>query len=80
MVVTEDTEIAEEDRTEKGDQETEELVEEPVRTQRDLHNIKPVTKMAAEAMEVQNAPGTEDDGVEEEPGPIQANDGEPLDD
>ena len=75
VVVTEDTEIAEEDRTEKGDQETEELVEEPVRTQRDLHNIKPVTKMAAEAMEVQNAPGTEDDGVEEEPAmqPMMAN-------
>lgn len=67
VVVTEDTEIAEEDRTEKGDQETEELVEEPVRPQKDLHNIKPVTKMAAEAMEVQNTPGTEDDGVEEEP-------------
>lgn len=75
VVVTEDTEIAEEDRTEKGDQETEELVEEPVRTQRDLHNIKPVTKMAAEAMEVQNAPGTEEDGVEEEPAmqPMMAN-------
>ena len=75
VVVIEDTEIAEEDRTEKGDQETEELVEEPVRTQRDLHNIKPVTKMAAEAMEVQNAPGTEDDGVEEEPAmqPMMAN-------
>ena len=75
VVVTEDTEIAEEDRTEKGGQETEELVEEPVRTQRDLHNIKPVTKMAAEAMEVQNAPGTEDDGVEEEPAmqPMMAN-------
>ena len=75
VVVTEDTEIAEEDRTEKGDQETEELMEEPVRTQRDLHNIKPVTKMAAEAMEVQNAPGTEEDGVEEEPAmqPMMAN-------
>lgn len=75
VVVTEDTEIAEEDQTEKGDQETEELVEEPVRPQKDLHNIKPVTKMAAEAMEVQNTPGTEDDGVEEEPGmqPMMAN-------
>ena len=75
VVVTEDTEIAEEDRTEKGDQETEEFMEEPVRTQRDLHNIKPVTKMAAEAMEVQNAPGTEEDGVEEEPAmqPMMAN-------
>ena len=75
VVVTEDTEIAEEDRTEKGDQETEELVEEPVRPQKDLHNIKPVTKMAAEAMEVQNTPGNEDDGVEEEPGmqPMMAN-------
>lgn len=75
VVVTEDTEIAEEDRTEKGDQETEGLVEEPVRSQRDLHNIKPVTKMAAEAMEVQNVPDTEDDGAEEEPAmqPMMAN-------
>ena len=75
VVVTEDTESAEKDRTEKEDQETEELVEEPVRPQKDLHNIKPVTKMAAEAMEVQNAPGTEDDGVEEEPAmqPMMAN-------
>ena len=75
VVVTEDTEIAEEDRTEKEDQETEGLVEEPVRSQRDLHNIKPVTKMAAEAMEVQNTPDTEDDGAEEEPAmqPMMAN-------
>ena len=75
VVVTEDTEIAEEDRTEKGDQETEELMEEPVRTQRDLHNIKPVTKNGGRSHGVLNAPGTEEDGVEEEPAmqPMMAN-------
>ena len=48
-------------------------MEEPEKPQKDLHNIKPVTQMAADAMVVQSTPETED--VEEVPAmqPVMAN-------
>lgn len=67
VVVTEDTEAAAEPQPEEEIQ-PEEPAEELEKAQKDLHNIKPVTKMAAEAMEVQNAP--EPEYAEEEAEPV----------